>query len=325
MSQATPSSAAPRVSVILPYHNARETLPGALASVLAAGAGGVEIVCVDDRSTEPADDIVAAAGARHVCLTRRSGAAAARNVGASMAEGEILLFLDADVTLEPDALDRILDVFADRKIDACFGAYTPLPGPANFASVYKNLVHHYTHLTSHREARTFWCGCGAIRASAFWAIGGFDESYEAASVEDIELGYRLTGAGGRIALDPSIRVRHEKRYTFAGLVVSDVLARAVPWTLLMARRRVVHADLNLKPANLLSALLLTLGAPAAIVTALHTPAIAAPLFTLVACAFALLNLDFLHFAARKKGLIFALCAGLMHAVQYLWATAGLLA
>ena len=155
----------PLVSIIIPYFNARETIRLTVESLLQSGYPGLEIICVDDRSDDGTQETISDFPVAHVCMVRRSGAAVARNTGASRASGEILFFIDADVAAMPDTIFKMAETFTtDPSVDACFGEYTALPITGNFATTYKNLVHHYTHQSSRPEAHTFWCGCGAIRA-----------------------------------------------------------------------------------------------------------------------------------------------------------------
>ena len=94
---------------------------------------------------------------------------------------------------------------------AVFGSYDDAPAAAGLVARYKNLYHHYVHQRSGASAQSFWAGCGAVRRSAFLAVGGFDEErYPRPSIEDIELGYRLTDAGYRIRFRPDLMVKHLK-------------------------------------------------------------------------------------------------------------------
>jgi GT2 family glycosyltransferase len=150
----------------------------------------------------------------------------ARNRGAEAAEGEILFFVDSDVLVKPDTLQKIAAEFeANPRISALFGSYDETPGNGEFLSQYKNLVHHFVHQQSKEAAVTFWSGCGAIYRDVFLKMGGFDfQKYPRPSIEDIELGYRLTMAGYQISLVKEIQVTHLKRWSLAGLIKTDVFS-----------------------------------------------------------------------------------------------------
>ena len=102
------------------------------------------------------------------------------------------------------------------------------------------------HRTSDRRARTFWTGFGAVRRDAFDAVGGFDDRLPNATVEDIDLGYRLNQAGHAIVLDPSLSACHLKRWTIQSAIMSDVFDRGIPWTQLILKYDGLVDDLNLK-------------------------------------------------------------------------------
>src|SRR5690606_15349386 len=106
---------------------------------------------------------------------------------------------------------------------AVFGSYDTRPAAPNFVSQWKNLSHHFVHQHGHPNAQTFWAGCGAIRKPVFQAVGGFDQSYRGATIEDIELGYRLRQSGFRVLLDPAVLCTHSKRWTAWSSWKTDLL------------------------------------------------------------------------------------------------------
>jgi hypothetical protein len=237
-----------------------------------------------------------------------------------MARGEVLVFIDADVRLHPDALGRMAaHLRRHPSAAALIGSYDDAPAEPHFVSQFKNLFHHYVHQSSRREAWTFWTGCGAVRRQEFLAAGGFDESYARPSIEDIDLGFRLRARGLRIDLDPEVQVTHLKRWTLAGLVRTDVCDRGVPWLLLMLRHRTMPADLNLRRAHRAS-VALAWAALLLVAAALGGPAgwraAAGTLAALCAAALVLLNLDLYRFFVRKRGLAFALRALPLHWLYY---------
>jgi glycosyltransferase involved in cell wall biosynthesis len=176
-----------------------------------------------------------------------AGPAAARNLAAAGCEADVLVFVDSDVEVHPDALARIADRFAaEPELAALFGAYDDDPGDPGLTSRYRNLLHHHVHAGAAGEAETFWAGLGAVRRGEFEAAGGFDaELFPLASVEDIELGMRLRRRGRRIVLDPRVRGRHLKAWTPLSMARTDFARRGVPWALLLLRERAHSTALNL--------------------------------------------------------------------------------
>jgi len=202
---------------------------------------------VDDGSTDESRDVAREFGATLLETGHRSGPAYARNLGSKAARGEILFFIDADVCVYPQTLTRVQANFdKDAELAAVIGSYDDLPGAQDFLSLYKNLMHCYVHHNSRREACTFWSGCGAIRKSVFQEHSGFDESYERPAIEDIELGYRLARAKKKLVLDTTIAVKHLKRWSFFGLIKTDIMDRGIPWTELILRDKTLPNDLNLQ-------------------------------------------------------------------------------
>jgi glycosyltransferase involved in cell wall biosynthesis len=237
---------ASKISVVIPAYNAGTQLDACLDAIANLSTPPGEVILVDDGSDDGSIQRAAARGTRILGTEGRRGPAVARNLGAQAATGDIVFFLDADVCAHPDAIERVTAAFADPSIDAVIGSYDDDPSSRDFLSQYKNLMHCFVHQHAHSEASTFWSGCGAIRREVFLAMSGFDASYNRPAIEDIELGYRLRKVGRRILLDRDLRVKHLKKWTFWGLLKTDVLDRGIPWTELILRDQKMPNDLNLQ-------------------------------------------------------------------------------
>ena len=250
------------VSVIVPGRDCAGTLGPVLAALRAQDwpRERCEVVYADNGSRDGSAALAATLADLVVRADGAPSAGAARNAGAAAARGDLLVFVDADVLAPPatvGALARALAAHAGTA--AVFGSYDAAPAHPAAVSRYRNLLHHFVHQRNAGEAETFWAGCGAVRADAFARVGGFPVDSQ---VEDIELGRRLRDAGLRIRLDPSIQVKHLKRWTLASMLATDVWHRGVPWTQLLlsdAGARRALGRLNLTAGGLLSALLAWLG------------------------------------------------------------------
>ncbi len=241
------------ISIITPAYNAEKDLAAALAALSQSKVAPTELIVVDDGSQDGTAMVAREFGARVISTKSKSGPAHARNQGARHAKGDLLLFLDADVCVHPDTIGRIVAEFEQNPdLDALMGSYDDKPTAPDLLSQYRNLLHSFIHRESNQDAKSFWAGCGAIRRTVFLEHGGFDESYTEPGIEDIELGVRLTKAGCKIALLPSIQVTHLKAWGVRRLVSTEFFHRAVPWTRLILREGSMPCDLNLRWSHRLS-------------------------------------------------------------------------
>lgn len=319
----------PTITVVVPAFNNPGQLARALAA-LAASSVRFEWIVVDDASTDPeAREVMRRSGAELVRLERNSGPAAARTAGVARASGEIVVFIDSDVLVRPTTVESLARVLATEPgLDACFGSYDDDPDDRSAVSAYRNLLHHYVHQTGPREATTFWAGCGAVRRRVFVDVGGYDERYRRPSIEDIELGMRLVAAGRRIRLEPSIQVKHMKRWRLAEMVRVDVRSRAIPWTHLLIERPGTGGDLNLARAQKACVALAFLAvgslAPALAAGALGHGwlGLLAPLACLAPVLW--INRGFYGLLARRRGAAFLLSALPLHLFYYLYGGIGFL-
>ncbi len=245
------------ISIVIAVYNGAHFLRKCLPAVLAAADANTEILLVDDGSSDDSGEFAKQCGAKVLTLAQCTGSASARNIGVREASGEIIIFIDADVVVQPDTVRDIRRIFAGNpEISAIFGSYDDAPSEPDFFSQYRNLMHHFFHQTGSREAQTFWSGFGAIKRQAFTEAGGFDaEKFKIPSVEDIELGYRLRKKGHRILLVPELQAKHLKKWTFYSILRTDFWQRAVPWVEIMMLNPQIEHDLNVKSSQKVSAVL----------------------------------------------------------------------
>lgn len=280
---------------------------------------GDELIVVFDGKAPSAPDWLRDFGATLLTTGDRAGPAAARNLAAESARGDVILFVDADVELASDALERVRAAF-DTDPDLCgvFGAYDTEPSAPGLVSRFRNLLHHHTHVRHAGPAETFWSGCGAMRTGAFLDLGGFDARYREPSVEDIELGSRAAVAGGRLRLDPAIACKHHKRWTLGSMLFTDIFRRAVPWTRHMLANGRVTKRLNLDWRSRASGACAVLAAAAALVAPFQPWALVPAIGCLVSIF--VLNRDFYTLCNRQGGPAFATGCFLLHWLYFTYAT-----
>jgi GT2 family glycosyltransferase len=296
--------AAPLATVIVPFHRGRPMLERVVAAI-ARSPIPLEIVVVANGHDEDLAGLAAVDGLRLLDLPAACGPAIARNRGAEAARAPILAFIDADVVPHPAAIPALLDrLHAEPDVVAVFGAYDHEPPHPGFYSQYRNLAHAFVHEQANREARTFWAGLGAVRADAFRAVGGFDERFRRPSIEDIDLGYRLAAAGGRLRVDVAARGTHLRGWTFRSSLVTDVRDRGVPWMQALLKYGAIANDLNVSRSGRVSVVCACAAVAGAVAGLWWPPAIAV---TIVALAgFAAAHRALLRWFAARRGRAFAL-------------------
>lgn len=310
------------VSVIVPVGTREVMTALCLRHLLCLVPAPKEIVLICDGTNESAREAARTHSVRLVELPERRGPAAARNLGAFAASGDILFFVDADVLVPPDALIKITETL-DREtgVVACFGSYDDEPADPNFLSQYKNLFHHFVHQRSPAEASTFWTGCGAIYCDIFRKLGGFNEAFDLPSVEDIEFGYRLRDAGYRTRLVHRLQAKHLKRWSARLLLKTDFFRRALPWSQLLLRRHRIPYELNLRLSDRLSGVAthLLVGSVPLMLLSLRLGLIIGLVAML---SLLLLNFPLYRFFYRKRGLRFSLHAVLWNWFYYFYSSVG---
>ena len=207
------------VSVVVPCHNAATTVLATLRALEESTLPPTEVIVVDDGSTDETVELVGrhaqtSALALRLCRTgERGGAGAARNLGAGMAAGEYLLFVDADVIVEPPALAEMVERLTSCDCDAVTGLYLDhSQAPGLLAHFQAFLAAFVFRRIPADDAPYFGTQCGMMRRATFRRLGGFDPRYRGATVEDFELGLRLRAQGGRLCVAERARMVHNHRY-----------------------------------------------------------------------------------------------------------------
>lgn len=299
-------------SVIIPAYNAARTLPQTLASLATADPAPLEVIVVDDGSTDDTARIARTYGVRVIRLERNLGAATAKNRGAAAAAGEILFFTDADVVVPPRTFALLDEIFQQSTCEGVVGLLDENTPHANWASQFKNLWMHFTYARFGGAPRIglFYTSVAAMRRAVFSKTGGFDENYRGASIaEDTEFGQRAWGQGVHIVLEPRLRVVHLKAYTLVGILCQD-FRRARALTLMRLRKRGQPFFTSVPLFYQLAVPTLYLALLCAAFALITRSPLAWPTFGLTLVLFYALNASFLWFLLSKRGSSFALASAL---------------
>ena len=305
---------APRVSVVIPVYNGESTLRECLTRLAESHYGNFETLVIDDGSTDQSASIAAEFSARVIPTSGRVGPAAARNLGARMAAGDFLFFIDADVMVRPETLRLLAESFERGDVDGLCGVQTAHMRYTNLASQYKNLWMRWTYLRQTGDVPLFYTTAAAIRREAFLRVGGFDQGYATPDVEDTAFGQKLARLGIRVRVHPALEVEHVKRYSLASMLRTD-FTRAVSLTRLKLRH---PSDLSQNNTSVPSSYITSI--PLACLTALLVVialVFRAPVTTAMAAAGGAgvmgLNWEFLTAVRRSDGL-----GRMLAAIPVLW-------
>jgi cellulose synthase/poly-beta-1,6-N-acetylglucosamine synthase-like glycosyltransferase len=174
-----------------------------------------EIIVVDDGSTDNTADIARQAGVR-VVSQPNAGAAAARNLGAHFAGGDLLLFTDADCLPAPDWVAQMCAPFAaDPTLAGAKGVYRTRQPELTARFVQMEYQDKYDRMLGTERIDFVDTYSAAYRRDLFLQMGGFDTAFPGASVEDQEFSFRLAEAGYRLIFIPEAKVWHTHDRTVA--------------------------------------------------------------------------------------------------------------
>ncbi|WP_347352932.1 glycosyltransferase family 2 protein [Intrasporangium sp.] len=211
------------VSVIVPAYNEAVVLRGCIESILRTRHPGLEIVIVDDGSTDGTPEVMNELAGAHeavrVVSQPNAGKGAALNRGIAQAGGNVLVFVDADGVFSPMTIPWLLTGLRDPHVGAVCGDDRPV----NLDRVQTRLLSVISHLgtgLARRALSVLHClpivsgNIGAFRADLVRQVGGFRTDTVG---EDLELTWRIYEAGYRVCFEPRAIVLAESPSTVRAL------------------------------------------------------------------------------------------------------------
>lgn len=224
----------PELSVVIPTYRRPDLLARCLASLKAQDCARerFEVVVVDDGSGDHTPEVLADAAATDeihlvpLLQAKNAGPAAARNRGVTAARGRLILFLDDDVVATPDLVSRHIALHETAQ-DVSLGVlgrvdWHPDLSVTRFMRWIDASGLQFAYDTWLREGRVdppyaaFYTANLSMHRELVQRVGGFDERFPYAAFEDIELAYRLAGAGFHLDYRPGARAFHARPMDLAG-------------------------------------------------------------------------------------------------------------
>ena len=214
-----------KISIVIPsYNTPEEHLQVLYRSILAQNYKNFEVIIVDDCSSRDFYDIITDSRFRVVRMEQNGGPARCRNMGATMASGEMIFFTDSDCELPPDTLcavaegiknDPIIMGNTITKAKTAFGksvAYLGFPGGGllGFDKVWRVDAQGYTDSIS---------SCNlAVHKDFFLQSGMFDTSFPVAGGEDTYFAKKIVAKNQKIRYNRKQVVYHVERDTLQGFI-----------------------------------------------------------------------------------------------------------
>ena len=209
----------PKVAVVIAAYNAETYIRETLESVFTQSLENIEVIVVDDGSTDRTAEILGSFSDRRLTTLRQQngGVSAARNAGLAAVRAPYVFFLDADDILTHDALLRMSGTL-DRMPEpvACFGHHIKIAEDGSELSRRSHLrwkLFPGDHTLRHLIAKNFICGAVCMRTEAARAVGGFDPALSLG--EDWEFWCRLALLGDFAAMPDEVILMYRQRFSSA--------------------------------------------------------------------------------------------------------------
>ena len=204
----------PKISVIIVNYNGKTLLEKCLESLFKVNYDNFEVILVDNNSTDETVDFITKNYPSIILikLDSNKGFAEPNNIGAKIAKGEHLLFLNNDTIVTPNFISELVKIMEnDTKVAICQSLLLKLDGSVDSSGDFiDNLGVVYNSKTKTDEIREISSARGAsmlVRSFIFKKLDGFDKNFFV-SFEDVDLGWRTWIFGYRVFLAPKSIVYH---------------------------------------------------------------------------------------------------------------------
>ncbi len=182
------------LSIIATNYNKEDVLPAFFNSVFSNGFEDFELIFIDDCSTDSSVEIAEKFPCRIIRNKQNLGPAVSRNLASKLAKGTVLVFTDTDITIDRGGLELIHRRFSEDGILAMFGklAFPPIRN----TKIGRFWLYDEEEVCHYGGVKTGMVNCwsstlGIVDKKLFIGIGGFNESFKGADIEDHELAAKI--------------------------------------------------------------------------------------------------------------------------------------
>jgi len=281
-----------KVSVVMPFFNSENTLEESILSLSKSTFNDMEIILVNDGSTDKSSKIANNfVKFKKVHLKQNRGAGSARNAGANIASGEILVFIDSDTVVYSDTVQKMIDRFKDQQVVAFQAISDEHSYNKGLGAELLALKWNYGFHNAGKTSALLNSYCFAIRKDIFFEIGGFTERFKGAGGEEFDFGHKLNKKYV-INIDKNIKVKQFYKSVFNRAKVLFVRTRK--WSEFFCTR--------LKPESHGGARLSEM-----LISFLSCLVLGVIFFAfLLFLAYLIANLKFYNYVCKIKGILFTL-------------------
>ncbi|MFH1591802.1 MAG: glycosyltransferase family A protein [Candidatus Woesearchaeota archaeon] len=293
----------PKISIIIALFNAEKEINLCLSSIFESNFKDFEVIVIDDYSTDNSVEIAKKYPVRFFSTEKNSGPAKARNIGAKEAKTDLLFFLDSDTKVEKNSLTLLHEsVLNNPEVIGVIGLPNTTSLRKGMAPDYNALKNHYTLFIAEEKNNYFTTQMGAIKKSIFEQVGGFDENFKSADIEDIEFGLRIP-EDKKILINKNLIISHH--FPHFSKIIKNYFKRSFLLAKYVKKnKKLSKAHANLK--GMISVLVVLLTTILLILS--WTNKLVFFSFILAGVGFILINSGLFLFVMKKRGFLYGLLA-----------------
>lgn len=211
----------PAASVIVTTRNEEKYIGDCLRSVRNQTVKNIEIIVTDSKSTDKTVQIARKYANR--VIVKNCGVSEGRNAGAKAARSDILVFLDADTMLMPDALEKVLEPYKSRKVVGTTCPVLPTRAAPHYVATYMfhNGFSRMSTIVRKPQVTAIFC---TYRKSSFEKVGGFN--HEVGILEDYHLSLKIGKLGRVRFVESALALTSPRRLQKMGIRVPDRMLTA---------------------------------------------------------------------------------------------------
>ena len=224
-----------RISIIVPFYYSSKkktkkdynlsllAFEKCLSAISKSNYKNYELITVSDGSCNQSIKIAENYADNVVKIKKNSGPGNSRNIGAKLAKGKILLFIDSDIEIKPNALEIVNRRYKiQNSLVGLQGIFSHKPDYKKSSTQYMQsylCYYLFSEVMKKKYTGTICTSFFSIKKNLFFKLNGFDTKFKSASAEDSDFGMRLNKEGYKVQIERKIRVNHHTNFDLWGFVL----------------------------------------------------------------------------------------------------------